>query len=123
MSIVGKRIHDRRVQLGISADALAEKLGKNRATIYRYEGDEIENMPIQIIMPLAETLHVSPAYLMGWTDEMNPKAENRPAPKDEPERDEFIRLFASLNRENRQRMLDLMKALAVGQAQTDVPRQ
>lgn len=68
MSIVGKRIHDRRIELGLSADALAERLGKNRATIYRYEGNDIENMPLQIIQPLAEILSVSPAYLMGWSD-------------------------------------------------------
>lgn len=122
MSIVGKRIHDRRIELGLSADSVAEKLGKNRATIYRYEGDDIENMPLQIITPLAEILCVSPAYLMGWTDEMNLET-SRPVQKDEPERDEFIRLFSSLNSENRQRMLDLMKVLVEGQAQADARQQ
>lgn len=122
MSIVGKRIHDRRIELGLSADSVAEKLGKNRATIYRYEGDDIENMPLQIITPLAEILCVSPAYLMGWTDEMNPET-SRPVQKDEPERGEFIRLFSSLNSENRQRMLDLMKVLVEGQAQADARQQ
>ena len=66
MSTIGKRIHDRRVELGLSADDLAARLGKNRATIYRYEGDEIENLPISVIAPLADVLRVSPAYLMGW---------------------------------------------------------
>ncbi len=119
MSIVGKRIHDRRIELGISADLLAEKLGKNRATIYRYESDDIENMPLQIISPLAEILCVSPAYLMGWTDDMNPNT-NELAVEDEPERDEFVRLFSYLNSENRKRMIDLMKVLVEGQAQADV---
>lgn len=68
MSTIGKRIHDRRVQMGLSADDLAARLGKNRATIYRYEGDEIENLPISVIAPLAEVLQVSPAYLMGWVN-------------------------------------------------------
>lgn len=48
----------------MTVDELAEKLGKNRATIYRYEGNEIENMPVSILEPLAKALHVTPAYLV-----------------------------------------------------------
>ena len=66
MDTVGSRIHNRRLELGISADDLASLLGKNRATIYRYESNEIENLPVSVIEPLAEALDVSPAYLMGW---------------------------------------------------------
>lgn len=69
MSTIGSRIRDRRNELGLSADDLAFSLGKNRATIYRYEGDEIENFPISVIGPLAQVLNVSPAYLMGWSTE------------------------------------------------------
>jgi len=69
MSTVGNRIHDRRISLGISADELASYLGKSRATIYRYESDEIEKFPVSIIIPLAKALKISPAYLMGWVDE------------------------------------------------------
>lgn len=52
----------------MSADKLAELINKNRATIYRYEKNEIENMPYDVIEPLAKVLNVSPAYLMGWED-------------------------------------------------------
>jgi len=69
MSTIGSRIRDRRKELGLTVDDLAARLGKNRATVYRYEGDEIENFPISIIDPLAQALNVSPAYLMGWTNE------------------------------------------------------
>ena len=68
MSTIGARIKQCRVSMGMSADALADALGKNRATIYRYESDDIENMPLSIIVPLAKALHVSPSYLMGWDD-------------------------------------------------------
>lgn len=63
---IGRRIRDRRKQLKLTVDQVAEKLGKNRATIYRYESNEIENMPIETLEPLAEVLNVTPAYLMGW---------------------------------------------------------
>lgn len=74
---IGERIKLRRQELGMSADDLAARLGKNRATIYRYESDEIENLPINVLEPLAEILNVSPAYLMGWKNE---KRESNPIP-------------------------------------------
>lgn len=63
---VGERIKDRRKQLKLTVDNVAKKLNKNRATIYRYESSEIENMPLEILEPLAKVLKVTPAYLMGW---------------------------------------------------------
>lgn len=65
---IGERIRQRRKELKYSVDYVAEKLGKNRATIYRYESDEIENMSIDVIKDLAKVLNTSPAYLMGWSD-------------------------------------------------------
>ena len=49
----------------MSVDYIAEKLGKNRATIYRYESSEIENLPYPILVPLAKILGTTPMYLMG----------------------------------------------------------
>lgn len=69
---VGERIKRRRKQLKMSADKLAEIMGKNRATIYRYESDEIENMPYDVVPALAKALNVSPGYIMGWEDEDEP---------------------------------------------------
>ena len=66
---IGERIKKRRKELGISVDEVAAKLNKNRATIYRYESDEIENMSINILEPLAHALNTTPAYLMGWEKE------------------------------------------------------
>lgn len=63
---IGQRIKERRKELGMSADALGEKLGKNRATIYRYENGEIENLPLDILEPIAKALHTTPQYLLGW---------------------------------------------------------
>lgn len=98
MSTVGKRIRDRRVALGLSADELAAKLGKNRATIYRYESDEIENLPITVIGPLATALNTTPAYIMGWEDEQQTQSdEKKPTLLVEDERTiEFIHLFSQL---------------------------
>lgn len=63
---VGDRIRAKRQDMGMSVDELAARLGKNRATVYRYEKGDIENMPVNVLEPLAEVLQTTPAYLMGW---------------------------------------------------------
>lgn len=68
---VGKRIKERRNELHMSVDELAVKLNKNRATIYRYEKGDIENLPIDILEPLAKALDTTPQYLMGWDKKLS----------------------------------------------------
>lgn len=65
---IGERIKLRRLEIGLSVDQVAEKIGKNRATIYRYESNDIEKFPLDILDPLAEVLRTTPAYLMGWEE-------------------------------------------------------
>ena len=65
---IGERIKARRTELKLSAEKIGEKIGKDRATVYRYEGNDIENMPVGVLKPLAEALKTTPAYLMGWED-------------------------------------------------------
>lgn len=63
---VGERIKQRRLELNMSVDEVAAKLGKNRATVYRYESNDIENLPTSVLIPLARVLETTPAELMGW---------------------------------------------------------
>lgn len=65
---IGQKIKLKREQIGLSVDELAEILGKNRATIYRYESSEIEKLPTTVLEPLAKALKTTPAYLMGWEE-------------------------------------------------------
>ena len=65
---VGKRIKQRRKELKISADELAQILGKDRSTIFRYEKGDIEKLPIDILEPIAVALRTTPQYLMGWEE-------------------------------------------------------
>lgn len=65
---IGQKIKELRNQLNMSVDDLAAKLGKNRATIYRYERGDIENLPLDVLEPLANALETTPGYLMGWED-------------------------------------------------------
>ena len=65
----GERIKARREALGLSVGELASRLNKNRATIYRYENGDIEDMPITVLESLAKALNTTPAYIMGWEEE------------------------------------------------------
>lgn len=71
----GDRIKQRRKELGLSVSELARALGKNRATIYRYESNDIENLPVNVLEPLARALDTTPAKLMGWYDR-EPSSQN-----------------------------------------------
>lgn len=66
---IGARIKQRRKALKISAEELGAKLGKDRSTIYRYEKGDIENLPLDILEPIAKALNTTPQYLMGWEEE------------------------------------------------------
>lgn len=65
---IGQRIKQRRKALRMSADELGERLGKDRSTIYRYEKGDIENLPLDILEPIAAALQTTPQYLMGWEE-------------------------------------------------------
>lgn len=71
MDTIGARIRECRKREGISAEELAKKLGKNKATVYRYENDDIKDLPITTLEPLARALNTTPAYLLGWDKEKN----------------------------------------------------
>lgn len=73
---VGERIKSRRKEIGLSAEEVAKELGISPATVYRYESNDIMNMRIDKLEPIAKALRTTPAYLMDWKDD---KKENPPA--------------------------------------------
>ena len=62
----GQRIKERRKEIGMSAEKLAEKTGLSPATVYRYEKGDIEKVPGKLLAPIAKALQTTPHYLMGW---------------------------------------------------------
>lgn len=76
MSITGERMQERRKELGISADTLAEHLGVSRSTIFRYENGDIEKVPANLLSDISKFLRTSEAFLMGWEDISEPAITN-----------------------------------------------
>lgn len=69
---IGNRIKERRMELKMPADGLANLIGKDRSTVYRYESGSIDKIGSDILMSLANALETTPSYLIGLdrTDEM-----------------------------------------------------
>lgn len=65
---MGERIKTRRKELGMTAEELGDAIGRSRATIYKYEKGDIENLSHTLLIPLAEALHTTPEYLLGYDD-------------------------------------------------------
>ena len=74
----GERMKQRRKEIGLSAEKVAERLGVSPATIYRYEKGDIEKVPVDIFAELAKILQTTPAYLMGWEEQAEPKEPTIP---------------------------------------------
>ncbi len=74
---IGEFVKSRRKELGLSADDLAAKIGKNRATVYRYESNYIEKLPVDVLVPLAAALHVTPGDLISKGEAL---ADQKPEP-------------------------------------------
>ena len=75
-SITGERIKQRRKEIGLSVDILAERVGVSRATMYRYENGDIEKVPVNHLRPLAKVLNTSVSYLMGWDESPTSESSN-----------------------------------------------
>ena len=61
----GEKIKKRRQELHMTVDMLADAIHKNRATVYRYENNEIKSIPLVDLEPLANALGLDPMYLAG----------------------------------------------------------
>lgn len=62
----GKRVKDRRIELGMTQDELAKKTGyTSRSSINKIELGLVD-LPQSKITAIANALFVSPTYLLGW---------------------------------------------------------
>lgn len=65
---IGERIKNRRLELELSQDQLAQKVGyKSRSSINKIELSR--ELPLKKVQLMADALETTPGYLMGWTPE------------------------------------------------------
>lgn len=107
---IGDRIKSRRIELNMSQDELAKKLGyKSRSSINKIEKDG-RNLPQDKIKALANILYTTPAYIMGWTEEKN-KLLNELTKQYGEQSLELLILFDKLNDEGKEKVIDNIKDL------------
>lgn len=68
MTMIGDRIKQRRLQLGLKQQELADKLGyTSKSTIAKIETN-VNDIAARTVTNFANALDTTEAYLMGWTD-------------------------------------------------------
>lgn len=76
MNNFGSKIYDLRKKNNMTLEEVGEIVGVGKSTVRKWETGEIANMRRDKIAKLAEALHTTPAYLMGWEEPSVPSAEN-----------------------------------------------
>ena len=68
---IGKRIKAKRIELGMTQEDLANRLGyKSKTTIAKIENGTNDITQSRVV-DFANVLNTTPAYLMGWNNEAN----------------------------------------------------
>ena len=65
---IGNKIRNRRLELGLTLEAVAQKVGVGKATVQRWESGLIENMRRDKIVKLANALNTTPEFILGIED-------------------------------------------------------
>ncbi len=111
MSETGERIKERRKQLNMSADELAEKLGVSRSTIFRYEKGDIDKVPAEYMNVLAKALRTTPAYLMGWENNLETDTDFIPKLMSNSNVIEHVKLLIELSESDKKSVFDMIEFL------------
>ena len=87
---IGERIKTLREQHRMTLEDVAEHLNIGRSTVFRYENGTVTNIPSDKIELLSELFNVSPAYLMGWSDDQ--EGTSASVPIIVPNSEQFVNL-------------------------------
>ena len=69
---MGEKIKALRLEKDMTLEELGNKVGVGKSTVRKWETGMIANMKRDKILKIAEALNTSPAYLMGWDNNVRP---------------------------------------------------
>ncbi len=78
---MAQKIKELRQKNGQTLEEIARKVGVGKSTVRKWETGMIQNMRRDKIYNLAQALHTTPAYLMGWENDSNPVDTKRLEPQ------------------------------------------
>jgi len=117
----GERIKQRRKELGISADELALLIGVSRSTMFRYEKGDIEKLPGDVLVPIANALSTTPQFLMGWTDSSDAPVPSANAYNITSKEYSLVRSYRKTTPADRQIIDNIIARYPVDDAPEEVP--
>lgn len=106
---IGKKIRERRKELGMTLDELARAVGVSKQTIFRYEDRTIENIPIDKLHKIAGKLNVSMAYLLDLKVEVG--YEDFIALKEKEGFRELISILKEMDSEKIKKLVEMAKII------------
>ena len=107
MKTVGDRIKEQRELNGLSQVELAEKIDVSKQTLYKYENNIITNIPSNKIECVAKVFGVSPAFLMGWDNNLtDDTADLIPDLLSDSAMLDSVKKLRKLNKEHQQTIYD-----------------
>ena len=68
---IGEKIRMLRKENKMTLEDVAKQLKIGRSTVLRYEDGTVTNIPSDKIAMMAKLFNVSPAFLIGWTEDAN----------------------------------------------------
>ena len=101
----GERLRKLREEYNLTLDAVGKYIGVARQTVCKYESGMITNIPSDKIEAIARLFSVSPAYLMGWTDDSSKEHIFMSALS--PNSDEFRRIITFMTPEDYKTIMDI----------------
>ena len=109
---VGERIKQRRIELDLSQDELAKKVGyKSRSSIQKIES--ARNLPLPKVEKMAVALECTPSFFMGWEETENERVAIEHlmnAYVQNAEAKEFIDLFQSASPDVQKTVVAFLKS-------------
>ncbi len=105
MTTVGDRIKERRIELGLTQEDLALKLGyKSRSSINKFE--KSRDLSLKMVMPFAQALNCEPTYLMGWEDLPEEDADIKAEAKGISE---LVKIYKQLTPDKQEQLLNIAR--------------
>ena len=110
MKTFATRLHAVREERNVSVTELAEALGVNKTTIYRYEAGAFKAVNAESLIAIADYLKVNPDYLIGAIDNKHTakEAEDLLANITDAEK-ALLELFKRVPADDQRMVLDMIR--------------
>lgn len=108
---MGDRIRQLRIEHGMTQEELGKAVGLQRAAINKYEKGIVENIRRTTIMKLAQVLHTTPSYLMGY--------EEKEISELSALQESIVEKVFELTPENQETLLGIIDTLLLAQARKE----